>query len=139
MSLAERLETLQPVEDPHCDVYEVARDDLVATVRRMKDELGIDMLIDLTAVEYEEDFCGVYHLMTMDDFKLIRLIVHFAKDDMHLPTLSDVFPAANEMEREVYDLFGIIYDGHPNLTRILCPDDFVGHPLRKDYVSNTRD
>jgi len=55
------------------------------------------------------------------------------RDDPHIPSVADVWPAAAWHEREAYDLMGIVFDGHPNLTRILCPDDWVGHPLRKDY------
>lgn len=139
MSLAEKVMTLVPVEDAFCQVFDVARENLVNTVRTLKEEHGVNMIIDCTAVEYEEDLCGIYHFMCEESFELIRLRVHLDKEDLHLPSICDIFPACNQMEREAYDLFGIIYDGHPNLTRILCAEDFEGHPLRKDYVSNTRD
>ncbi len=56
------------------------------------------------------------------------------RDRPHIPSVADVWPAAEWHEREAYDMMGIVFDGHPNLTRILCPDDWVGHPLRKDYA-----
>lgn len=134
----EVLSTLTPVEDAHGRAYEVPREALVETVRALRDAGGM-MMIDLTAIEYEDHLSGIVHMMSTEDFDVFRLKTPMDKEDLHLPTLSEVYPAAWEMEREVYDLFGVIYDGHPHLTRILCADDFIGHPLRKDYEMHTRD
>ncbi len=139
MSLQEQIPALIPVDDPRTPTFEVARDDLIQTLMSLRDDHGYDLFLDETAVEFEDDLCGVYHLMRLENYEMICLMVHMPKDDLRLPSACVVFNAANEMEREVYDLFGINYDGHPDLKRILCPDDFEGHPLRKDYVSNTRD
>lgn len=139
MSLQEKIPALTQVEDPRTPTFQVDRDDLIHTLMSLRDDHGYDLFLDETAAEFEEDLCGVYHLMRLETYEMLCLMVHVPKDDLHLPSACSVFNAANEMEREVYDLFGIVYEGHPNLTRILCPDDFEGHPLRKDYVSNTRD
>jgi NADH-quinone oxidoreductase subunit C len=75
----------------------------------------------------------VYQLRNMEAGKVIRVRVYLAESDPVAPTVTDVFPPANWDERETYDQFGIIFLQHPELTRILNPDDWVGHPLRRDY------
>lgn len=134
----EALQALTALENPHQRTFEVPRERLVETVRALRDS-GDMMMIDLSATEYEDHLAGIVHMMSLSDYDIFQLKTPLDKEDLHLPTLSEVYPAAWEMEREAYDLFGIIYDDHPHLTRILCADDFVGHPLRKDYVMNTRD
>ena len=92
-------------------------------------------LVDITAVdrpELPERFEIVYHLLSMYQNQRIRIKVPLRVEDM-VPSLVSVFPAANWFEREVFDMFGIKFDGHPDLTRILMPEDWQGHPLRKDY------
>lgn len=123
------------------NVFRVERDHFVRAIEMLKEDpdLAFTALLDVTAVEYPEEMCGVYFLMNLNDMQCIHLEVPFSKDSLHLPTISHLFSAANVLERETYDFFGIIYDNHPDLRRVLCPDDFVGHPLRKDYVSHTRD
>jgi NADH-quinone oxidoreductase subunit C len=75
----------------------------------------------------------VYQLRSMQSQKLIRVRVYLPESDPVAPTVSDIFPPANWDERETYDMFGVIFIGHPELTRILMPDDWVGHPLRRDF------
>ncbi|MFM9414315.1 NADH-quinone oxidoreductase subunit C [Peptococcus simiae] len=140
MNLDQQFKTLQPVEDPGPNpTYLCAREDLVETAKALKSSLAPLFLVDITALEREDDLCGIYHFMNLNDYIIFRITVPMSKEDLHLPTLSEVYPSANELEREVYDLFGVIYDNHPDLRRVLCAPDFEGHPLRKDYVSNTRD
>ena len=94
-------------------------------------------LVDITAVDYPERsdrFDIVYHFLSMYQNKRIRLRVAVREDEM-LPSICDIHPSANWFEREVFDMFGIIFENHPQLTRILMPDDWIGHPLRKDYGS----
>jgi NADH-quinone oxidoreductase subunit C len=97
---------------------------------------GYTMLLDLGAVDYLERaprFDVVYHLLKMPS-GTARLRLRCGLDDgEHLPTVSDLWKSADWAEREVYDLFGIIFDGHPDLRRIQMPHDWEGHPLRKDY------
>ncbi len=93
-------------------------------------------LTDLTAVDLlpaEPRFEVVYLLTSYDPPARLRVKTRVPADDPVVPSASALWPAANWLEREVYDLFGIRFSGHPDLTRILMPDDWEGHPLRKDY------
>jgi NADH-quinone oxidoreductase subunit C len=128
------------------DVRHVARDEYLATVKALADE-GYDMCVDLTAVDYLEfaqrqlpgdaespqRYEVVVNLLDMGNRRRLRLRVQVPEDDAVLPTLFDVHPGTEAMEREVFDMFGIAFSDHPDLTRILMPEDWVGHPLRKDY------
>ncbi|WP_432843541.1 NADH-quinone oxidoreductase subunit C [Dactylosporangium sp. CA-092794] len=76
---------------------------------------------------------AVYHLTSMTFRRRIRLECAVTAEDPHLPSVTQVYPTADWQERETYDMFGIVFDGHPNLTRILMPDDWEGFPQRKDY------
>ena len=75
----------------------------------------------------------VVSLLSMDEGKRVRVRAQVPEHEPTLPTLFELFPGTEAMEREVYDMFGIVFEGHPDLTRILMPDDWEGHPLRKDY------
>ena len=128
------------------EVRHVARDEYLATVKALADE-GYAMCIDLTAVDYLElperqlpdeaepaqRFEVVVNLLDLGNRRRLRLRVQVPADDATLPTLFDVHPGTEAMEREVFDMFGIEFTDHPDLTRILMPEDWVGHPLRKDY------
>jgi NADH-quinone oxidoreductase subunit C len=127
------------------DVRHVRRDEYLSTVKSLVDD-GYTMCIDLTAVDYlamshrqlSEDaddaqrFEVVVNLLDLTHRRRIRLRVQVPEDDAVLPTLFDVYPGTEAMEREVFDMFGIEFSDHPDLTRILMPEDWVGHPLRKD-------
>lgn len=108
---------------------------------------GYRMCADLTAVDYlnhmsrplpdgitPERFEVVANLLDITHRRRIRLRVQIAEHDAALPSLFDRYPGTEAMEREVFDMFGISFDDHPDLTRILMPEDWVGHPLRKDYA-----
>lgn len=111
--------------------------DFLAVIGQLK-EWGYNYLADITAVDYEEVFTCVYHLMSLNHFGMLKIKVELDKKDPQIPSIVDYWPAANVQEREVYDMFGIKFVGHPNLKRILCPDDFQGHPLRKDFEYQSR-
>ncbi len=85
------------------------------------------------------DLVSFYHLVKLDDNAdqpdAVRLKVYLSREDPKVPSVYWIWPAADWQERESYDMYGIIYEGHPNLKRILMPEDWVGYPLRKDYVS----
>ena len=103
-------------------------------------DLAFDSLMCLSGVDYKnaknepERFEVVYHLFSMHHRHKIVLKVELSREDPALPTVETVWAIANWHEREVYDMYGIHFDGHSDLRRILCPDDWVDYPLRKDYV-----
>jgi len=105
----------------------------------LRDEAGFDMLEDLTAVDYldrpdvEGRFRVVYHLLALDRAEMVRVKVHVEDEDVCVPTISDLYGIGNWLEREVYDMFGIVFMDHPNLTRILLVEDFDGFPCRRDF------
>lgn len=99
-------------------------------------ELQFNFLADITCVDWypsEPRFDVVYHLLSIPRHERLRLKVKLAGDDPSLESIISVWPSANFFEREIYDLFGVRFSGHPNLRRIMMPEDWEGHPLRKDY------
>lgn len=109
--------------------------DVVALLRD-EPQLRFIFLADLTAVDWYPSaprFEVVYELLSMARKERVRLKVKLDGHDPHLASVTTVWPAANYFEREVFDLFGIRFDGHPYLRRIMMPEDWEGHPLRKDY------
>jgi NADH-quinone oxidoreductase subunit C len=93
------------------------------------------LLTDETAADYpkrEKRFDIVYHLYSFERNNRLRLRVQVGAGEK-VPSVTGVWPTANWLEREIYDMFGVVYEGHPDLKRILLPDEWVGHPLRKDY------
>ena len=98
---------------------------------------GFEMLSDVTAVDWmrqrPERFEVVANVLSMEHGLRLRMITTVGREDPTVPTLTALWPGAGFGEREVYDMFGIRFEGHPDLTRILMPDDWEGHPLRKDF------
>jgi NADH-quinone oxidoreductase subunit C len=112
--------------------------DLPAVARALRDaaDLAFDLLSELTAVDYwprEPRFEVIYLLVSTGNRERLRMKVPLPDAEAHLATVTGVWPAANWLEREVWDLFGIAFDGHPDPRRLLMPEDWEGHPLRKDY------
>jgi NADH-quinone oxidoreductase subunit C len=126
----------------------VDRAGLVDVLRWCRDEseLRFDVLMDLTAVDYlkypgREDgprFEVVYHLFSVGHNHRLRIKVRVDEDDAQVPTAVDLWPIANWLEREVWDMFGVRFAGHPDPRRLLMYEEFVGHALRKDYPINRR-
>jgi len=124
---------------------ECAAKDLIKVVKKLRDHkaLKFEQLIDLCGVDYQDyadgtwegsRFATVYHFLSVTLNHRIRLKVFSAEDDFPvLPTLVELYPAANWFERESFDLYGIMYEGHPDLRRLLTDYGFVGHPFRKDF------
>lgn len=121
------------------------REQYLDLVRALTDD-GYQMCVDLTAVDYlnfmqrplpagveRERFEVVVNMLDITARRRVRLRVQVPESDPRLVSLFDIHPAVEAMEREVYDMFGITFDDHPDLTRILMPEDWIGHPLRKDY------
>ncbi len=98
--------------------------------------LKLDWLANHSGVDYvaDEKFCVVHDLWSFDHRHSFAVKVFCPRDKPSLPSVADLWPAADWHEREAYDMFGIIFEGHPDLRRILCADDWEGFPLRKDYV-----
>jgi len=99
-------------------------------------DLRFNFLVDITCVDWypnEPRFDVVYHLLSIPRHERLRLKVRLGSGDTSLESVTSVWPSANFFEREVYDLFGVRFSGHPNLRRIMMPEDWEGHPLRKDY------
>jgi len=118
----------------------VPADALVRTGTALRDHLGFEVLVEVTAVDYHPRaprFEVVYHLLSTSSLRRARLKVRAGAGD-GVPTLQGVWRAAGWPEREVWDMFGVPFDGHPDLRRILMPDDWEGHPQRKDYPVQVR-
>ncbi|CUH94774.1 hypothetical protein P22_0840 [Propionispora sp. 2/2-37] len=126
-------------EDPYCAML-VEQKVLLTLLRRIKDgeEYRFDLLSNLTAVEYPEYFEVVYHLYSRALRKLATVKTRSAKEKAEVVSVTGIWPGADFQEREVYDLLGISFTGHPNLRRILLPEDFNGHPLRKEFKAVSR-
>jgi len=117
--------------------------DLSAAAAALRDrpELAFDLLAELTAVDFwprEPRFELVYVLVSTTRRARLRLKVRLGGDDPHVQTVVGIWPGANWLEREVWDLFGIAFDGHPDPRRLLMPEDWEGYPLRKDYPVQLR-
>jgi NADH-quinone oxidoreductase subunit C len=116
----------------------VEREHLIgmATALRNNSSLRFELCSSVSGVDYlgsARRLHSVYHLTSMTYRRRVRLEVAVTAEDPHVPSVTALYPTADWQERETYDLFGIIYDGHPALTRILMPDDWDGYPQRKDY------
>jgi len=127
-----------PLSDEKIDPFAFVKGDRIVEVCRwLKDTPGVDLDFceDLTAVDWPKRNAieVVYHLFSYKHRHGIVLKVEADRAQPVVPTIEGVWKAANWMEREVYDLFGVTFSGHPDLRRVMLPDDWVGHPLRKDY------
>lgn len=115
----------------------VPREAIVDVCSELKNEHNFDLLADLCGADRgpEEDprFVVNYHLFSTKHFGRLRLKVRVSEDDAKIHTVSHVWRTADWLERETYDLFGVVFENHPDLRRILLPSDFDGHALRKDY------
>lgn len=114
---------------------------LLPVVRHLKEPLGFSLLVDLFGMDYsrfpeQTGLAVVYILYNLSEKKRVRLKVLLSEECPAIDSISSIFAAANWFEREAYDLFGIGFHGHPNLIRILCHQEFQGHPLRKDYPAD---
>ena len=120
------------------DTVVIDKSGIVDLARFLKedDELNFNILIDVTAVDYwkkDPRFEVVYHLLSLENKFRIRIKVPVKESECKVSSLCELWPAANWYEREVFDMFGIEFEGHPDLRRILMYPGFEGHPLRKDY------
>lgn len=123
------------VFDPY---FQVETQSIVEVCRYLRDEPGLkfEVLSDLTAVDLpkENKIQVVYHLFSYSQRHPIVLKVDLPREEPRVSTVENLWKAANWFEREIFDLFGVDFEGHSDLRRIMLPEDWVGHPLRKDYV-----
>ena len=115
----------------------VKKDAILEVLQYLKQSLQFNLLTDVTAVDYlgkqDPRFMAVYNLYSIPNKDRLRVKAPVADDDCRIDSVSDIWKSAIFLEREVYDLMGIVFTNHPDLRRILMTDDWVGHPLRKDY------
>ena len=136
-------ESLLPKERFGEVTIEVPATDYLKTCQKLRDQLGFEQMTDLCGVDYAaygdrpregKRFAAVVHLLSISNNVRLRVRV-FCPDDQFpvVPSIVDIWPAANWFEREAFDLYGIMFEGHPDLRRILTDYGFVGHPFRKDF------
>ena len=133
-------EGVQVVIDRGEMTLHVAREHLLTIVRALRDEVALrfELCLGSSGVNYPEqtgaELHVAYHFMSITNgSRRIRVEVSCSDEDPHIPSIVEIYPANDWHERETWDMFGIVFDGHPALTRILMPDDWPGHPQRKDY------
>ncbi len=126
-----------PKDGPRDACFAVRADALPDVMRLLRDDaaLRFDFLQNLTAVDWikQKRITCVYHLFSYQHRHAICVKVDLPREDPRVPSVTALWRCANWLEREQFDLFGVVFEGHPDLRRLLLPDDWVGHPMRKDY------
>jgi len=135
----------QPTSEFRADTRVViAKDKLQDAMRLLKDERGFDLLVDVTCVDYlnyrdaRDRFGLVYLLASTETNERVTVRVFVNEPDLSVPSMFSLWKGADWLEREVFDMYGITFDGHPDLRRILMPEEFTAFPLRKDYPMQGR-
>lgn len=133
-------ESVRDFDDPYnLLTFSTTRENIIPLITYLKDHTTyqVGFLTDITAVHYPDspgkEFCVVYHLHSLINNFRLRIKVYLSADDIHIPTATTLYASANWMERETFDLFGVIFDGHPDLRRILNMEEMDYHPMRKEY------
>ncbi|GAB4001029.1 NADH-quinone oxidoreductase subunit C [Spirosoma daeguense] len=133
-------ESVRDFDDPYnLLTFSTTRENIIPLITYLKDHATyqVGFLTDITAVHYPDsvgqEFCVVYHVHSLINNFRLRIKVYLSADDIHIPTATTLFASANWMERETFDLFGVIFDGHPDLRRILNMEEMDYHPMRKEY------
>jgi NADH-quinone oxidoreductase subunit C len=122
----------------------IPRDKLLDAMRVLRDERGFDLLVDVTCVDYlnyrdaTDRFGLVYLLANTTTNERLTVRVFVSEPDLAVPSMFDLWNGADWLEREVFDMYGIVFEGHPDLRRILMPEEFTAFPLRKDYPMQGR-
>ncbi|HEU4321371.1 MAG TPA: NADH-quinone oxidoreductase subunit C [Acidimicrobiia bacterium] len=135
-SLAARFESVTWEESHGQDVAQVPAENWLEFAVAAKDS-GFEVCVDVTAVDWlrskPERYEVVANLLSMEHKTRLRMVTTAGREEPRVASITPIWPGAGFAEREVYDMFGIVFDDHPDLTRILMPDDWEGHPLRKDF------
>lgn len=131
-------EKLEINSDKFFSFLRVEEGELLGLMKKLKENYGFNYLANLTSVDYEENFEIIYHLYSIPENNKIAVKTTVPRNRAEVVSMFPIWPTADWQEREVYDLMGIKFKGHPNLIRVLLPDDFVGHPLRKDFKMEGR-
>lgn len=136
--LGERHAFLSILESTDCPAFSCPPSHLLELAESLRDQEGFEMLVDVTAVDWGEEssprFSTVYHFYSLVRRNYVRITCNCLDDENpEVPSLSEVYPAADWHERETFDMFGIRFSGHPNLKRILMWDEYPYHPLRKEF------
>lgn len=126
-------EAVQVSADLFTSILQVQPSHLIQIMKTLREQYGFNHLANLTGVDCGEEFELVYHLNRIPDYKTLAVKTRVSRGAARVDSLFAVWPTADWQEREVYDLMGIQFNRHPNLIRVLLPDDFEGHPLRKDF------
>lgn len=106
----------------------------VDLMKVLKDKYKFPVLLLLNAVEYKETVQVIYQLQKLEPYSMLCIKINLSRDNLKLPTLTGLWDSANWFEREIWDMHGIVFEGHPDLRRLLNPDQWEGFPLRKDYI-----
>ena len=139
-SIAEQFADVEWILSSDQDVFIVGKERIGEVVEAAK-SAGFELLVDLTAVDHyrarSPRFELVINLLSIQHELRLRLRAGVPVDDVSVPSVVGIYPGAGFYEREVFDMFGLIFEGHPDLSRILMPDEWEGHPLRKDFGSGS--
>jgi len=114
------------------------RDTIKSLCKLLHDQLGFEHIVDVTGVDYKKNLEMVYHINSYENNCIVEIRAEIPNDDLTVDTVADIWGGANWHEREVYDMFGIKFIGHPNLQRILLPDGSDIHPLRKTFKNEKK-
>lgn len=124
---------LEITEDQFFTFLKITPADLLALMKKLRDNYGFNYLTNVSSVDSGDEFEVIYHIYSIPQNYKIAVKASIPRNKAEIDSVFSIWPAADWQEREVYDLMGIKFAGHPNLIRVLLPDDFEGHPLRKDF------
>jgi len=122
------------IEEASSGCLVLPKEDILRAINFLKREYGFDYLMNLAALDYKDRLAVVYNLYSFKLKEKANLKVILPRDNPAIESITEIYAAANWQEREAFDLIGINFIDHPDLRRILLPDDYIGYPLRKDYT-----
>ncbi len=132
--IMQQIKSKYPAVEVDGDCLLVPTEQLICVLKELREEYGFNYLTNETAVDYKEYFQLVYNICAVPDGNTLTVKTNINREQPEVPSVFAVWPGALWQEREIFDLFGIKFTGHPDLRRILLDDDFEGYPLRKDFT-----